>query len=108
GGEAPHADRTVAEEIVCPKCNSTEVYRERRLRQVVGFLSILTLGFPLPVGRTNRTCESCGHRWKQKNAQRDAGRCPICDYDLRGTLAAGRSRCPECGAYLNRSDDPVK
>jgi hypothetical protein len=26
------------------------------------------------------------------------GRCGSCDYDLRGTLAAGRPACPECGA----------
>jgi hypothetical protein len=24
--------------------------------------------------------------------------CPKCEYDLRGTLAAGRTACPECGA----------
>ena len=23
--------------------------------------------------------------------------CPICKYDLRGTIAAGARRCPECG-----------
>ena len=27
-----------------------------------------------------------------------ARRCPHCGYDLRGTLAAGRTECPECGA----------
>ena len=26
------------------------------------------------------------------------GHCPKCGYDLRGTLAAGIERCPECGA----------
>ena len=26
--------------------------------------------------------------------------CPHCRYDLRGTLAAGRSACPECGAAI--------
>lgn len=26
-----------------------------------------------------------------------AQRCPICRYDLRGTIAGGERRCPECG-----------
>ena len=26
--------------------------------------------------------------------------CFACGYDLRGTIAAGRSQCPECGAVL--------
>ena len=26
--------------------------------------------------------------------------CPNCQYDLRGTIAAGRSQCPECGAAI--------
>ena len=30
--------------------------------------------------------------------QPDEQRCPACGYDLRGTLAAGIERCPECGA----------
>jgi len=28
---------------------------------------------------------------------RNARYCPACRYDLAGTLAAGVSRCPECG-----------
>jgi len=29
-----------------------------------------------------------------------AGRCPACDYDLRGTIAAKRRTCPECGEVI--------
>jgi hypothetical protein len=28
------------------------------------------------------------------------GSCPRCGYDLRGTIAAGRTQCPECGAKV--------
>ena len=28
------------------------------------------------------------------------GYCPKCDYDLRGTIAAGRKECPECGEEI--------
>jgi hypothetical protein len=31
---------------------------------------------------------------------REAVPCGSCRYDLRGTLAAGGSECPECGAKL--------
>lgn len=31
--------------------------------------------------------------------------CPKCGYDLRGTLAAGRSECPECGAAYSSEAD---
>lgn len=27
--------------------------------------------------------------------------CPKCEYDLRGTIAAGRAQCPECGAGID-------
>jgi hypothetical protein len=30
-------------------------------------------------------------------------RCPECGYDARGSIAAGRALCPECGAALNAS-----
>lgn len=33
-----------------------------------------------------------------EDAHQDAVRCVFCDYDLRGSLAAGR--CPECGARI--------
>ncbi len=36
------------------------------------------------------------------NARKNlSGQCPSCDYDLRGTLAAGIERCPECGATVD-------
>ena len=35
----------------------------------------------------------------------DAKRCADCHYDLRGTLAAGRTECPECGAKIDASDE---
>jgi len=28
------------------------------------------------------------------------GHCPACGYNLKGTLAAGRTECPECGAKI--------
>lgn len=28
---------------------------------------------------------------------REAQRCPICGFDLSGSIAAGQPRCPECG-----------
>lgn len=28
--------------------------------------------------------------------------CPVCEYDLRGTIAAGRTQCPECGAEITK------
>lgn len=27
--------------------------------------------------------------------------CTQCEYDLRGTIAAGRTQCPECGAWID-------
>ena len=29
--------------------------------------------------------------------------CPKCQYDLTGTIAAGRSECPECGAAISQA-----
>lgn len=37
----------------------------------------------------------------QKQASISAGHCAGCDYDLRGTIAAGRSECPECGTAID-------
>jgi predicted RNA-binding Zn-ribbon protein involved in translation (DUF1610 family) len=34
----------------------------------------------------------------------DGGSCQRCGYDLRGTLAAGRTSCPECGEVFGRRD----
>lgn len=31
----------------------------------------------------------------------EAGECMACGYDLRGTLAAGKTECPECGAAVD-------
>ena len=36
-------------------------------------------------------------RYRREQMEQDHY-CLECDYDLRGTLAAGRSECPECGA----------
>jgi hypothetical protein len=30
----------------------------------------------------------------------DEALCPVCRYDLRGTISAGGVNCPECGAPL--------
>lgn len=35
------------------------------------------------------------------------GHCSNCRYDLTGTLAAGRTVCPECGVACLRMPDPV-
>ena len=43
-----------------------------------------------------------GVRGPMPTAQQFRGRCFECDYDLRGTLAAGRNACPECGAMVQR------
>ncbi len=33
--------------------------------------------------------------------------CAVCDHDLRGTLAAGRTSCPECGAAITAVETPA-
>jgi len=33
------------------------------------------------------------------------GRCLQCDYDLRGSIAAGSKICPECGAAIPKDSD---
>lgn len=40
-------------------------------------------------------------RWLTGN-RLPASACPACGYDLRGTRAAGRDECPECGAAVDR------
>jgi len=47
----------------------------------------------LPVGRAWRRLR----RIRIARQRRSAGRCPVCDYDLRATP----DRCPECGATSN-------
>ena len=37
-------------------------------------------------------------RLRRRNLPQHA--CPHCRYDLRGTIAAGRSECPECGRAM--------
>lgn len=31
----------------------------------------------------------------------NTGLCPECDYDLSGSIAGGKSRCPECGSIIS-------
>jgi predicted RNA-binding Zn-ribbon protein involved in translation (DUF1610 family) len=38
-------------------------------------------------------------RYHREQMERPAT-CPKCDYDLRGTTAAGRDTCPECGTGI--------
>ncbi len=41
--------------------------------------------------------------WREKyRRQRVLPNCIECGYDLRGTVAAGRSECPECGCGINQ------
>lgn len=36
--------------------------------------------------------------------RQEAIQCPGCDYDLRGTIAGGLKRCPECGRRFRLSE----
>ena len=45
-------------------------------------------------------CESIWQRLRVLPIDRDETICEHCGYDLRGTLAADRSECPECGSVL--------
>ena len=38
--------------------------------------------------------------WRRWLRLTGAGLCPNCSYDLHGTIAAGRSACPECGRAM--------
>lgn len=44
--------------------------------------------------------------WARREKLARAGLCGACEYNLAG-LPAGAARCPECGAGLARSADPV-
>ena len=48
--------------FACPKCGSSEVFRERLNRRWV-FLSVLLLGLPLPFLSKKTICADCDHRW---------------------------------------------
>lgn len=39
-------------------------------------------------------------RYRREQMESATPHCPRCDYDLRGTLSAGRTSCPECGQAL--------
>ncbi len=42
--------------------------------------------------------------WREKyRHQRVLPTCIECGYDLRGTISAGRSKCPECGAKIGKA-----
>ncbi len=42
--------------------------------------------------------------WYERGIER-GDLCPTCDYDLRGTRAAGRHICPECGESFGCEQD---
>ena len=56
---------------------------------VCPFWFLALLSAPLPIA----TCV----RIQRKRRKRPPHICRSCGYDLRGTLAAGRTQCPECG-----------
>ncbi len=45
--------------------------------------------------------------WYRGRAKRLPGHCRACGYNLTGTLAAGRTECPECGAGVKGLDRVV-
>ncbi|NBC10934.1 MAG: hypothetical protein GVY24_04255 [Planctomycetes bacterium] len=81
-------------------------------RQVV---SLRTVGTPASNASSPVTLAAIGFRhwyltitsalllvwvWWQSRSRYQLNACHTCGYDLRGTLAAGRAQCPECGAAV--------
>ena len=65
--------------------------------QVVVVLYMLIVA-PLIFGWT---CE----RFRIGVIPKSDGRCLNCNYDLRGTVAAGKATCPECGHVIVAGED---
>ena len=62
--EVPHeAGTETQEDIVCPRCNSPDIFPERLLRRLV-YASWLVLGMPLPIITRKWRCMDCRHLWK--------------------------------------------
>lgn len=68
----------------------------------IALTGVLAIAYPLwglaAIMGAGHLCRS----WR--SGRRDAGRCPNCGYDVRGT---GELRCPECGHIRERYQEPL-
>jgi len=51
------------DDVRCPQCGSTEVYRVPAWRRSI-FAGIIVLGFPLPIWGRRYECDTCSHQWR--------------------------------------------
>jgi len=61
-------DAEIKLSLRCPKCNSSNVFRERSL--LSGLIFLILFFLPVSIRKNTGHCARCGHRWNLRQTER--------------------------------------